>query len=343
MNSFVDPAAPRYSILVTSYRSLRFLPELSGSLLASMGPDCEFLFLDNGSPEPEAEWMREHVRDPRVRVFKEPHTRYFAGGMNYLTKHARGEFLVMLNADTRVEPDWLEKLDASLRATGFEAVVAEIRGENDAPGSPPGFRLDRMGLVIEVPESEIAYPHRVFLACGAAFAVRRELFFEVGPLDESYRMYWEDIDLCWRLNLRGYRVGYVPGAVVYHTGGGSGRKSFFKWTHFRVIRNRILSFTKNAGPGLLVQFLLINALLRLVAFPANLLRGQFGRAFSEVAAIGSALALLGPALARRREIQATRVVSDEELARLGYIDPKLKYADWRQYLKFLPGRPDDAR
>ena len=49
----------------------------------------------------------------------------------------------------------------------FEAASAEIRGENDAPGSPPGFRLDRMGLVIEVPESEIAYPNRVFLACGA--------------------------------------------------------------------------------------------------------------------------------------------------------------------------------
>jgi GT2 family glycosyltransferase len=334
---------PRFSICVTSYRSLRFLPELFGSLLASTGPSFEFLFLDNGSPDPEADWVRAHVSDPRVQVFKGETTRYFAGGMNFLTRKARGEFLLMLNADTRVEPDWLEKFDAYLRATGFEAAAGEIRGENDAPGSPPGFRLDRMGLVIEVPESEVFPPNRVFLACGAAFAVRRDVFFEVGPLEESYRMYWEDIDLCWRLNLRGYCIGYVPGAVVYHTGGGSGRKSFFKWIHFRVIRNRILSFTKNAGPALLIQFLIVNALLRLVAFPANLLRGRLGRAISEVAAVGSAFVLLPPILAQRAQVQKGRKVTDAELVELGFIERKFKYADWRQYLKFLPGRPDDAR
>ena len=64
---------PRFSVLITSYRSLRFLPDCLGSVLAAAG-DFEVIFLDNGSPEPEAEWVRENIHDPRMRVFKEPAT-----------------------------------------------------------------------------------------------------------------------------------------------------------------------------------------------------------------------------------------------------------------------------
>jgi GT2 family glycosyltransferase len=321
--SIEESGVPRFSVLITSYRSLRFLPDCLGSVLGATGPTFEVIFLDNGSPEPEAEWLLENIRDPRLRVFKEPETRFFAGGMSFLTKHARGEFIVMLNSDTRVEPDWLQVLDDYLRDTGFEAAQADLR---DAPtpdlSYPLAYNIDLMGMNIDA----IPGPRgRIFCACGAAFAVRRDVYFEIGGLDESFRMYYEDLDLCWRLNLAGYRVGYAAGAKVIHIGGGSGRKAFFSWVLFRNIRNRQLCFVKNAGLSVLMQFFALNILLRLGRLPFNLLTGQWGRACAEVAATASFLWMMPGRLADRKAIQAGRVVRDEELLRRGYIVRRMKY------------------
>jgi GT2 family glycosyltransferase len=325
--ALTTPAAPRFSVVTTSYRSLRFLEDCMSSVFSAAG-DFEVLFLDNGSPQPEAEFMRDRfqgeIERGRLRVFKERETRYFAGGMNFLAARARGEFVVLLSSDTWVEPDWLAKLDAYLRETGFELAQADLR----EPGNPKrllGYNLDRMGMNREIDEREIPPSGRIFCACGAAFTVRRDVFEELGGLDESFRMYFEDLDLCWRANLYGYRVGLASGAIVHHVGGGSARKSFFPWVLFRNIRNRNLCFVKNAGPLLLAQFLVLNALLRLFRLPVNLATGKLGVACAEVAAVASFFWLLPGALARRFRIQSRRTLRDADLFRLGYITRGMKY------------------
>ena len=93
-----DPmTSPRYSILITSFRSLRFLEECLGSLVNLEGPAYEVLFLENGSPEPEADWVEKNIVDPRFRVFSLPQTRFFTGGVNFLAERALGEFVVLFN------------------------------------------------------------------------------------------------------------------------------------------------------------------------------------------------------------------------------------------------------
>jgi GT2 family glycosyltransferase len=322
---------PRFSVVITSYRSLRFLEECLGSVLRSTGPDYEVLFLDNGSPEPEAEWVRANIRDPRLRVFEGEHTRYFAGGANFLAERAQGEFLVLLNSDTIVQPDWLEKMDAYLRATGFDGAQADVRNMYPPSRAEAGYHLDRLGLLVNLTEEDLPASRQVFCTSGSAFAIRRRVFEEIGALDETFRMYFEDIDLCWRANLFGYRLGYVAGAIVEHVGQGSARKSFFPWNEFRGIRNRGLSFVKNAGPGMLSFFLISNFILRVVRFPVNLLTGKFGRACAEAAAVASFFYLVGPALLKRGKIQAGRKVADSELRAKGYLIPGFKYIGWLRF------------
>jgi GT2 family glycosyltransferase len=315
--------APRFSILIPSYRSLRFLNDCLGSILRARG-DFEVLFLDNGSPEPEAEWLDANMPDPRLRVFKGGVMRYFAGGINFMAERARGEFLVLLNSDTHVEPDWLEKLDAYLRASGFDGAQADLRDAYPPRRSEAGYNIDRMGLLVSLFEKDLPPSHEVFCMSASCFAMRRTVFHEAGGMDESFRMYFEDIDLGWRATLLGYRFGYASGAIVHHVGQGSWGRTFFPWHEFRVIRNCGLSFVKNAGPGLLATFLLLNLLLRVARLPLNLLTGKFGRAAGELAAVASFLWLAGPALKKRAKIQAARRVSDAELVRKGYI-ARLKY------------------
>jgi GT2 family glycosyltransferase len=141
----------------------------------------------------------------------------------------------------------------------------------------------------------------------------------VGGLDGDFKMYFEDIDLCWRMGLRGYRIGYAPAAVVYHAGQGSSKKSFFPWNYFRARRNRVWAYFKNAGPLVLAVFVPSHLILTILRIPVHFLTGRIGRGLAEVAALAAAVFHLGIALSKRSAIQAARRASDGDLARRGFL------------------------
>lgn len=320
--------APRYSIIITSYRSLRFLEECLGSLLNLEGPTYEVLFLDNGSPDPEAEWVRANINDPRFRVFEVPETRYFAGGVNTLAEHAIGEYLLLLNSDAKVARDWLAVLDAYLIRTGYEVAGSEVRhlGIAEAPLDTL-WALDPFGMTHHIPGDGVDRP--VFLAGGCGMAIKRSVFEELGALDGDFKMYFEEVDFCWRVNLQGYRIGQAAGAYVDHVGQGSSTRTFFLWNRFRGRRNRIWAYFKNAGPWTLAVFVPSHLLVCLASIAANLLLGRVRNAVAEASAVAAAFYNLRIPLSKRGRIQANRTVSDAELIRKGFLVLRLKGLGWR--------------
>ena len=306
-----DPegAAPRHSILITSYRSLRFLEECLGSLVNLSGPTYEVLFLDNGSPEPEAEWVRSHIRDPRFRVFEVPETLFFAGGVNYLAHHARGEYLTLLNSDAKVAPDWLEVLDAYLVSSGYEVAGSDVRHAGlEGLQLEARWAMDPFGIVHYLPP--LPQPKPFFLAGGCGMSIKRTVWEELGAFDGDFKMYFEEVDLCWRLNLQDYRIGHARGAIIHHVGQGSSTRTFFAWNRFRGRRNRIWSYVKNAGPWTLAIFLPTHLMIGLGAIAANILLLRFRNAVAEAAALAAAIWHIRIPLSKRGAIQAGRKVSD---------------------------------
>lgn len=319
---------PKYSILIPSFRSLRFLKDCLDSVLNLTGPGFEVLFLDNGSPEPEADWVENNIKDPRFHVFRLQATRFFTGGVNFLAERAQGEFIVLLNSDTRVEPDWLQIMDARLQVTGYEAVISDVRevSHPEEPGNK-GPRLDPFGLIHHTPVP-IEEPGPAFMVGGCGLAIKRSVYYEVGALDDEFKMYFEDIDLCWRVGLQGYRIGYAPGAIIHHMGQGSSSKTFFLWNRFRGRRNRIWSYFKNAGPLLLAVFIPTHLLICLASIAGNLLTFRFRKGLAEAAALAAALFNLRIALSKRGAIQKSRKVTDVDLVELGFIHLRVKYFGW---------------
>ena len=316
--------SPRYSILITSFRSLRFLEECLGSLVNLEGPAYEVLFLENGSPEPEADWVEKNIVDPRFRVFRLPQTRFFTGGVNFLAERALGEFVVLFNSDTRVDPNWLKILDTYLQATGFEGANSDVR-EMTHPEKPgdESFCVDPFGLTHYVPiRKSDAMP---LVARGLGLAMKRHIFNRLGALDDDFKMYFEDIDLCWRAGLQNYRIGYAPGAILYHVGQGSSVKSFFIWNRFRGRRNRIWTFVKNAGPVLLAVFIPAHLLICLFSIMSNLVIGRFRNSVAETAALAAAIYHIRIPLSKRGDIQRKRRISDAELVKRGFLVLRVKF------------------
>jgi GT2 family glycosyltransferase len=235
------------------------------------------------------------------------------------------ENVVLLNPDAFPEPEWLEALlDAAARAPGCASFASRqmladrpgvLDGEGDSYGVN-GFAWRRHhGRPYIQPESG---PQEVFSPCAAAALYRRDAFLAAGGFDESFFCYLEDVDLGFRLRLRGERCLYVPGAVVHHVGSAvTGRASDFSVYHGQ--RNMVWTFAKNMPAVLFWVYLPQHLLVRAAAIAWYALHGQ---ARTILRAKRDALKGLREVRAGRRHVQAERTVSPWEVRRLMVKGPR---------------------
>lgn len=245
----------------------KFLPSVvaySPSEIASV------IVADNGSTDDSLAMLREKF--PSVGLIELGRNYGFAEGYNQALKHIDADYVVLLNSDVEVTPGWL---DAPLRALESDRQVVaaqpKIRSQRE-PGrfeyaGAAGGYLDRYGYpfcrgrvfnVVETDRGQYDTPADLLWATGACLFMRTEVYKASGGLDAGFFAHQEEIDLCWRLRARGYRLVCTPDSVVYHVGGAtlsteSPRKTFLNF------RNNLLMLYKNLpnaslGPVMRVRF-----------------------------------------------------------------------------------------
>jgi N-acetylglucosaminyl-diphospho-decaprenol L-rhamnosyltransferase len=305
----------RATIAIVSYNPGAFLQTCVDALAEQTFRDFEAVIYDNASTDDAISTLR--LPDERFRVVAATENSGFAAGSNRVAEMSSAEFFVTLNPDAIPEPGWLRGLIDSVEAwpntvsVGSTQLTLSDLGLIDGAGdvwhvAGTGWRaLHGQSAKTLPPEGE------TFSACGAAALYRREAFAEVGGFDERFFCYCEDLDLGFRLRLRGARIVQSRRAVVRHAGSAStGEQSDFTLYHGH--RNRIWVFVKNTPTLLLVvaapYHLVLNAYLLVVAARMGTF-GTFVRAYRD--------AISGlPAMWRtRKKIQATRTISALEAAR----------------------------
>jgi GT2 family glycosyltransferase len=275
--------------------------------------------VDNGSTDGSVD--EAEARFPWVEVIRLGLNAGFAAANNVAVRNTDCEWVALLNPDAFAEPEWLERLlraatDApSCASFGSRLMLADrdgvIDGEGDSYGVN-GFAWRRHhGLPIGSAPSERQAPEEVFSACAAAALYRRDAFLAAGGFDEDYFCYLEDIDLGFRLQLRGTGCLYVPDAVVHHVGSAvTGRASDFSVYHAQ--RNLVWTFAKDMPGSLFWIYLPQHIVLNLLAVAWYSSRGQAG---TILRAKRVALKGLRPIRAKRRGVQATRTTSPRALRR----------------------------
>ncbi len=209
----------------------------------------ELLVVDNDSQDGSVEEIRRAV--PEARVVDAGGNTGFAGGCNLGVRHATGEYVAFLNNDARPGRDWIRAAVEVLAAdTSIGAVASKVldwEGEriDYVDGSLTWFGMGYKREVEKLDTGEWDTAKDVLFGTGAAMFMRADLFREVGGFDERFFMFYEDVDLGWRLNLLGYRVRYVPGSVAYH----KHHVTMKKYGNFResylLERNALMSMYKN--------------------------------------------------------------------------------------------------
>lgn len=249
---------PFFSIIIVSWNALHHLKTYFPSVAATDYPNYEIIIADNASTDGSKQWIREHY--PHVKIAELDKNYGYCGGNNRAVPHAGGDILIFLNNDVRVEPDWLTEIAACFQKNAnIAAIQPKMLWEEDPSyfeyaGAAGGF-LDQFGYpfcrgrifdTLEKDQGQYDYESDILWASGAALAIRKDLFKEIGPFDEDFEFHMEEIDLCWRLWNMGYQVRYCPGSTVYHLGGGSlpmdsPRKLYYNY------RNNLKMIWKNSS------------------------------------------------------------------------------------------------
>jgi GT2 family glycosyltransferase len=303
------------SVVTVAYESGSALTRLLESLA---GEAAEVIVVNTGPPAPEIEQARQLEF---VRVVEPGANLGYTGGGNVGAREATGEVLVFLNPDTVVRPGAVGRLADTLedRSIGIAMARLLLRDRPDTLNSG-GNVLHISGMAwaggYGEPVESVAELRDIAYPSGAAMAIRRDLFWELGGFAEEFFMYQEDLELAWRARLSGLRIVVDPAADVLHDYdfGRNPRKLYF------LERNRLVFVLTAYSPRLLA---LVAPVLVAGEIGTLALALREGWAREKVAGWTWLARHAGWLRRRRRETQALRRVRDRELAPLltAVIDP----------------------
>jgi len=297
------------SIVIILYNGGAYIGDCLESVANQGVPGPEIIVIDNGSTDGGMALVQSAY--PAVRLVRNVKNTGFAAACNQGAAMAQGEFLVFLNQDTRVLPGWLAGLLAPLEVDpGVGLATAKLLLMSQPERiNLCGLDLHYSGLSfgrgIMQPADSMPHAAQVGAVSGAAFALRKSLWDELGGFDPAYYMYYEDTDLSWRAWLAGYACCYAPGSVALHDAPLAPTTLALSYS----ARNRLVLLLKTwklptlilLAPGLL--------LAELVDWGLMAAYGKAGLR-AKVSALGWVCRQWRSIRARRRAAQAARVKPD---------------------------------
>lgn len=321
---------PFVSIIVLNFNGKAYLKECFESVERLNYPKDRFEIMmgDNASTDDSVDYVQKNF--PRVKVIRFDQNYGFCKSNNLCAHQAKGEYLVFLNNDAFVEKDWLiHMVQGALSETGILSCACKMlfpHLENGTVVNAAGGVIfpDGGGLYLGwMDRDSPQYDRERFTAfgCGAGVLIEKKFFIETGGWDEYYFYSREEMDLGLRVWLHGYKVLYVPSAVMYHYMGRTGfrGKGMTPAIEFLVVRNDLYFILKNYElPTVLkgLLFLIARSFYKILyALLHRNLRIPFaiGKAYLHI------LKDLPKILRTRKHVQATRTLTDKELYQKGVL------------------------
>lgn len=307
----------RVSIVLVTWNSARFLPRCLDGIAHQTHDDIELIVVDNASADDSLALVAPHAGP----VVRNDANRGFSAAVNQGLALASGEFLLTLNPDCFLLPDYIARLvevfgDPRVGSATGLLLRASGHGIEPADGvDSAGMRMTRNGRHLDIDLRPVSRTE-VFGVSGAAALFRvaflRDVMVQGEALDEDFFAYREDADLAWRGRLYGWIAMCEPAAVGYHVRRVTpeARRALPPDVNMHSVKNRFLLRLKNEGTYLALRNAPFSLLRDLVVLLAALTVER-----TSLPAFGWLWRHRHRVLAKRREIQRRRKVSDRELAR----------------------------
>lgn len=333
------------AIVILNWNGERYLRQFLPILVEnSLQSNVEIIVADNASTDGSMEYIYQTYPNIKTLVFDKNYG--FAGGYNKALSEIEADYFVLLNSDVEVTPNWLQPLITYMNENhDVVACQPKIKAYNNKThfehaGACGGF-IDYLGfpfcrgrIFAEVEKDNGQYNSvcDVFWATGACLMIRADIYKKVGGLDDRFFAHMEEIDLCWRLNARGYRIVCIPQTEVFHVGGGTLNVEHPYKTYLN-FRNNLLMLYKNLPQSALKKVMKWRHILDYIAAFQLFITGKPKNAASVFKARNDFKAMLPDFIENRNEnlLHATRTNCNEMLAKSiifeYYFKNNKKYSD----------------
>ncbi len=208
----------------------KFLPSVIEN---SKGDNIEIIIADNGSTDGSIDFLQQNY--PTIKIIDLKENFGFAEGYNRALKQVHAKYFVLLNSDVKVSKNWItpcvERFESDKEVAAIQPKILSYNQPElfEYAGAAGGF-IDKFGypfcrgrILNEVEEDKKQYNQStgIFWASGAAMFIRAETFYKSGGFDGDFFAHMEEINPCWRIKSRGFKIVYEPQSVVFHLGGGT--------------------------------------------------------------------------------------------------------------------------
>lgn len=320
--------SPFFSVAILNYNGKEEILPCISSVLKSNHNSFEVILIDNGSTDDSLHMVLNYLKGfgTKVNVVCTNRNLGFCKGFNFAAKYLKGEVIIFLSVDTVVDKDWLKRIEEALEldeTIGAAEPMLYSFYDKDRIESA-GSLSDRFGFCTTRGASMIdhgQYNHEMnsSFVGGAVFIARRETLDKVGYFDSSFFMNVGDVDLSWRIRLSGYRLAFIPSALVFHRGSAIVKK-FFKPRSFRNLldtrKNRLTMLIKNYSLSSLMKYLPIVLFVYIGMFVKELLLDRRPEiAITSILAILENVRELDKTVIKRMHTQRIRKATDREIFR----------------------------
>jgi GT2 family glycosyltransferase len=318
------------TVIVVAFNNREWLLKCLFSLVKQSYKALEIVVVDNAPKKQTGLWLKKYF--PQVKLKENKKNVGFGAGVNAGARLARGKYLLLANEDMLFESDYIEKLVAVMEKDNSVGVCmgtiyqydkgqnSRLKVQNSREVQSNGLFFNLSGILTGEKKQGTTSSGKLIEIFSAVvpLMIKRSVFEKVDGFDADFFLYFEEVDLCWRIWLSGKRVVFAPGAKSWHVGGLSARKLKPEIILKHSVRNRIESYCKNLGAWRLFLAIAIQLALTAGGWALFLFRGENRQSWALCQAwceVGQRLGKIGK---KRAVIQAARVISDRELlARVG--------------------------
>ena len=246
---------PQLAVVILNWNGIELLQKYIPSVVTHTANTTEIYVIDNASTDKSVAFLKDNY--PQIKIIVNNENYGFAKGYNEGLKQIEAEYYCLLNSDVEVTPNWDISI-LSFMENNKDVAVCQPKllsylqkDEFEYAGAAGGF-IDKYGypfcrgsLFSTMEKDKGQYEtNEIFWATGACMFVRSSIYHDLGGLDDDFFTHMEEIDFCWRVKSRGYKVVCCSDSYVFHYGGGSlamgsPRKTFYNF------RNNLIMLYKN--------------------------------------------------------------------------------------------------
>lgn len=245
------------SLVIINYNNKSYLKRCINSIFNQTYKNLEIIFIDNESKDGSYDFMKEEYPSEDILLIRNEVNNGYAGAANQGIKLSKGKYVMILNPDIIMEPDFIEKMHGFIESDESIGALSGKLLKYDFENDKKLNYIDSAGIIMfkstrcidrgqnEEDLGQYDKTEQVFGVCGAAPLYRRSSLEEVSIygeyFDEDFFAYKEDVDLSWRLNLAGFKNMYYPKAIAYHGRGlGSSKRGIINFIRHRKTQSEFL-------------------------------------------------------------------------------------------------------